>query len=275
MGAFLMTPARRSKMMLLSRSPLPLAIVAAGMMYAVPAMAAQSSAYALSASLSAVGQPAVQIQPAVDTSGNTTLGQTYDNPMSQFWLSKSLALLPAVQQGPQLVALESRLDTDASGISGVDAVNTQGTSSAGMGIVALLGWPLSPATSALPLRIQFSKLKATANYGQVFPGPTHRTGATNVGSLTISGSLVGAKPLTFTGDIQPNTVVLDTPEVKITGNAQVIPQNPVCSPGIVCPLYRVLETVETQAVHVELNKAKVGGHEVSGEVIVGDAEAGQ
>jgi hypothetical protein len=251
------------------------ALLTAGAALAVPAMAAQSSAYTVSASLSADDQPAMQLNPQLLISGNTTLGQTYDVPLSKVMLSKRLSLLPSVQTGPQLVVLETRLRNEASGISGIDPVNSQGSTAAGMGIVALMSAPLPAGLGALPLRVQFSQLKATADYGQVFPGPTHRSGSMQFGTLSISGSLVGDKPLTFQGDILPNTVVLDTPQLKITLNAEVIPQNPVCNPGMVCPLYRVLETVETQAVRVEFNHAKVGGHEVSGELILGDALAGQ
>ncbi|MGC4060867.1 MAG: hypothetical protein QM749_08445 [Aquabacterium sp.] len=125
------------------------------------------------------------------------------------------------------------------------------------------------------LRVQFSKLKATANYDHLFPGDAKRSGSTSFGSVTLSGPLVGAKALTFNGEIKPNTVVVQTPTVKITLNAQVIPQNPVCKPGAVCPQYRVLETVETKAVLIELTDAAVLGHQVSGNIVIGDAQAGE
>jgi hypothetical protein len=125
------------------------------------------------------------------------------------------------------------------------------------------------------LRVQFSKLKATANYDHLFPGDAKRSGSTSFGSVTLSGPLIGAKSLTFSGEIKPNTVVVQTPTVKITLNAQVIPQNPVCLPGTICPMYRVLETVETKAVLVELTDAAVLGHKVTGNIVIGDAQAGE
>jgi hypothetical protein len=274
-----------------------------------PAFAAQSSAYAVSADLTTDGSSHVQLAPQLQTSGSITLGQTYDKPASTALLAKTVRLVPKALRGPVLTVLAQRVATDASGISGIDAVNTQGTSSASSGNVALTALPLiiidPPYPGPVPLddaanasdtaaeagsdavirplppftrpalQVQFSKLEATANFSQIFPGPTHRSGSTSVGTLTLSGPLVGLKALRFKGDIAPNTVVVDTPTVKITLNAQVIPQNPVCDPGQICPLWRVLETVETQAVQIQLTNAPVQGHHVTGTIVIGDAQAGQ
>lgn len=255
------------------------------------AWAAQSSAYAISADLTTDGSSHVLLAPQLPTSGSTTLGQSYDNPKSASFISKTVRLLPAVLPSPALTVLEQTVATDASGASGVDAVNTKGTSGATTGVVALTLYPPVPiqpiqpvASSAsdavlprpLPaLLVQFSKLKASASYNQVFPGPSRRSGSTHAGSITIRGSLLGLKSLTFSGDIAPNTIAVNTPHLKITLNAQTIPKNPVCDPGTVCPLYRVLETVDTKAILIELTNASVWGHQVSGDIAIADAEAGQ
>lgn len=279
-----------------------LLVLATGTLAAAPAMAAQSSAYAVSADLTTDGSSHVQLPPQLPTSGSTTLGQSYDKPVSRHVLAKGVRLLPGLQRGPALTVLAQQVTSDASGSNGVDALNTQGTSTAASGVVALAMYPAlpidPPAPTPLPasaasaanaasavkplplpplpsLSVQFRQIKSTAQFSQVIPGPTHRSGATQVGEITLSGPLVGGKPLTFKGDIAANTVVVNTPEVKITLNAQVIPQQPVCPPNQVCPLLRVLETVETQAVHVELHNAPVLGHQVSGNIVIGEAEAGQ
>lgn len=265
-----------------------LMLAAAMAVAAAPAMAAQSSAYAVSAYLATDGHSPVQLPPQLPTSGETVLGQSYDDPLSAPLLSKNLRLLPAAARSPVLAVLEQKVQTDAAGSNGVDALNTTGTSKAAAGIVALTLYPslqIDPpkalpqpnaAASLLPaLRVQFSKLKATASYAQVFPRPSLRSGSTSFGEVMLSGPLVGGPALTFSGEIKPNTVVVNTPTVKITLNAQVIPQQPVCPPNMLCPLYRVLETVETQAVLIELTNASVFGHEVSGEIVIGDAQAGQ
>jgi len=268
------------------------AVLAASMaISATPAMAAQSSAYAVSADLTTDGSSHVQLAQQLSTSGSTTLGQSYDKPKSIALLGKSLRLLPLQLRGPALTVLAQKLVTDASGNSGIDTLSTQGTSGAAAGEVALTLYPpiiidpLPPASGvasadalARPLsalRVQFSKLKAGASYEQVFRAPVRRTGSTSFGSVTLSGPLVGAKALSFSGEIQPNTVVVKTPTVKITLNAQVIPQNPVCTPAGPCPQYRVLETVETKAVLIELSNAAVLGHQVSGNIVIGDAQAGE
>lgn len=275
------------------------AVMATG---AAPTLAAQSSAYALSADLTTDGSSHVQLPALLPTSGATTLGQTYDKPLSAALFSKSVRLLPAALRGPLLTVVEQKLATDAAGANGVDAVNTSGTSSAATGLVTLTLFPpppgpISPITpvtldsavtdaatgTVIPLtplgytalNIQFSKLKARASYDQIFPRPALRSGSTSFAKLTISGPLVGAKLLSFSGDIAPNTVVVNTPTVKITLNAQFIPQQPVCLPNVVCPMYRVLETVETKAILIELNGAALLGHQVSGNIVIGEAEAGQ
>lgn len=292
------------------------AMAAASATLATPAIAAQSSAYAISADLTTDGSTHVQLAPQVQTSGSTTLGQSYDKPASAALLSKTLRLASPALRGPTLTVLEQKVATDASGVSGIDSQNTQATSSAVTGSVALTGSPLiiidppypgpirpipldaasasiDASTDAAPdassdalirplppftrpaLQVQFSKLDATANFTQIFRAPTLRSGSTAFGALTLSGPLVGPKALTFKGEIAPNTVVVDTPTVKITLNAQIIPRQPVCDPGKLCPLYRVLETVETQAVQIQLTNAPVQGHHVTGSIVIGDAQAGQ
>lgn len=252
------------------------------------AWAAQSSAYAISADLTTDGSSHVLLAPQLPTSGSTTLGQSYDNPKSASFISKTVRLLPAVLPSPALTVLEQTVATDASGASGVDAVNTKGTSGATTGVLALTLYPPIPvqpvaaaaSDAVLPrplpaLLVQFSKLKASASYHQVFPGPSQRSGSTHAGSITLRGALLGLKSLTFSGDIAPNTIAVNTPHLKITLNAQTIPKNPVCDPGTVCPLYRVLETVDTKAILIELTNAPVWGHQVSGDIAIADAEAGQ
>ncbi|RTL25869.1 MAG: hypothetical protein EKK47_22320 [Burkholderiales bacterium] len=264
-----------------------LLLAASVMAPASTAWAAQSSAYAISADLTTDGGSHVLLAPQLPTSGSTTLGQSYDNPKSASLISKTVRLLPAVLPSPALTVLEQTVATDASGASGVDAVNTKGTSGAATGVVALMLYPPIPvpiqpvaSDAVLPrpqpaLLVQFSKLKASASYNQVFPGPSQRSGSTHAGSITLSGGLLGLKSLTFSGDIAPNTVAVNTPHLKITLNAQTIPKNPVCDPGTVCPLYRVLETVDTKAILIELTNAPVWGHQVSGDIAIADAQAGQ
>lgn len=278
------------------------ALAALTLALATPALAAQSSAYTVSAELSTDGGSPVQLPQQLLTSGTTVLGQSYDKPLSAALISKSVRLLPTLLRSPTLIVMAQRAATDAAGANGVDAINTSATSAAASGVVALTLYPLMPidppqpvvdplatassseaadATLARPpfalfgLRVQFSKLKATANYSQVFPGPSRRSGTTTFGEVSISGQMLGSKPLRFSGNVQPNTVVLQTPTLKITLNAQTIPQQPVCEPNKLCPLYRILETVETKAVLIELNNAAVLGHRVTGSITIGDAEAGQ
>lgn len=268
-----------------------LILAAAMAVCAAPAVAAQSSAYAIAADLTTDGSSHVQLPPQLATSGATSLGQSYDKPAGTPLIGKSVRLLPKQLRGPALTLLEQQVANNASGSNGVDAVDTRGTSRAAAGEVALALYPPIPLDPPKPLlageastaaqrplsalRVKFSKLKASASYDQVFPGPARRSGSTSFGEVTFSGPLVGARSLSFSGDIQPNTVVVNTPTVKITLNAQVIPQQPVCKPNMVCPLYRVLETVETKAVLIELNNAAVLGHQVSGDIVIGEAEAGE
>jgi hypothetical protein len=265
---------------------------------AAPAWAAQSSAYAVWADLTTDGSNHVQLAAQLPTSGVTALGQSYDKPVSATVLSKSVRLLPAVFRGPALTVLAQKVATDATGSNGVDTVHASGTSSVASGAVSLTLFPPLPVKAPVDvalasanastttagilspfgfsaLTVQFTKLKAAANYDQVLPMPARRSGSTSLGKLTLSGPLLGAKALSYSGDILPNTVVVNTPTVKITLNAQAIPQQPVCPPNVMCPMYAVRETVETKAVRIELNNASVSGHIVSGEIVIGNAEAGQ
>lgn len=118
--------------------------LAMGTLAAAPAMAAQSSAYAVSANLTTDGSSHVQLVPQLQTSGSTTLGQSYDKSASLHVLAKGVRLLPGLQRGPALTVLAHQVTSDASGSNGVDALNTQGTSTAASGVVALALYPALP-----------------------------------------------------------------------------------------------------------------------------------
>jgi hypothetical protein len=252
------------------RSSSGLALLA-GIVGAAPTFAAQSSAHAVSAEITVDGSRSVQLAPMLGTAGRTTLGQSFDLPLSSALLAKSVILAPAGQRGSVLTVVAQSARTDAAGSGGVDVLSATGSSSAAAGLLTLQ----ASAASARPvLQLQFSKLKAGASYSRIVPSAAKRSGNTNFGSLTIGGTWVG-QVLSAKGDVAPNTILLDTPTVKITLNAQSIPQQPVCSPGLFCPAFQVLETVDTKAVLIELNQAPVNGRSLSGRIVIGAAQAGE
>ena len=118
---------------------------------AAPAMAAQSSAYAVSADLTTDGSSHVQLSSQLSTSGATALGQSYDKPLNATLLSKAIRLLPSQLRGPMLTVVEHKVATDAAGSNGVDTLNTSGTSSAATGVVALTLYPPLPILTPTPV----------------------------------------------------------------------------------------------------------------------------
>jgi len=120
-----------------------------------------------------------------------------------------------------------------------------------------------------PLMIVAQELVSSANYTIQYGAGAFATGATSVGSLTITGPLVGGKVLKFSGQIAPNTVAFTSPAVTITLNHQVVSGTITCSPT--CTFTPT--EIEVTAIDVELHKANVYGTAVSGEIQINHAVA--
>ena len=132
--------------------------------------------------------------------------------------------------------------------------------------------PLLGAPTPVPaLVLTTREVVSSANFNTVYPATTFATGATSIGALSISGALLGARKLSASGQIAPDTVIYESPTVTITLNRQIKSGAISCSFPGGCTF--TLAGVDVAAVAIDLRDAVVGGAKVSGEILINDAQA--
>jgi hypothetical protein len=133
--------------------------------------------------------------------------------------------------------------------------------------------PTAAIVPLVPLQISATGVQASANYNVVVPRPAFVSGTASFDDLTITGSLLGGKTLTYRGMPPANYTLFSNAELTITLNEQVtvatlvtcvINQDCTVTPG----------GIHVRAVHVALTKADIFGRIVSGDVFLGEAQAG-
>jgi hypothetical protein len=104
------------------------------------------------------------------------------------------------------------------------------------------------------------------------PQPPLVHATANFSELTISGTLVGGKTLTFEGTQPVNHVLFCNSEVTITLNEQII-----VATTVTCVVTRGCTItpggIHVSAMHIVLTNANIFGRLVSGDVFLGEARA--
>ena len=129
-----------------------------------------------------------------------------------------------------------------------------------------------PPTGPFPqpyLSITLHNLDASANYSLVLPKTSAIVGNTSLGSLSVSGQFVGDATLKYAGSAAPNTLIFDTPTITITLNRQMKTGIISCSPN--CTFTPT--SLDVSAVYIELHKAIMGNHKISGTIAIGENSA--
>jgi hypothetical protein len=183
---------------------------------------------------------------------------------------------PIIDQNPTptifLNAGDVNSEVKSSGIE-IDSETSQATSSIGNASLMLNLNPLPPsANSVVPipyLQVMGKNFTSQASFNTVFPSNITATGSASVHNLQIIGSLVGGQTLTYSGSAPPNTVLYDSPTVTITLNRQMEVGLISCSPDCKFTPYSITVT----AVAIDLNKADIDGHKVTGEIVIGESTA--
>jgi hypothetical protein len=159
----------------------------------------------------------------------------------------------------------------ASGL-GVDSRSSSAEAAAGDATITLFTNP--PPGSGLPsvlyLSMNARSALSNANFSQVVgSNSNYANGSVQIGSLTISGALLGGGTVKFYGPAAANTIVYESPTVKITLNRQIVTELISCSTA--CKI--TPEKIDVAAVDIELHDAAIGGTKISGHVLVGDNTA--
>ena len=159
----------------------------------------------------------------------------------------------------------------ASGL-GVDSRSSASDAAAGDVMVKLSTNP--PPGSGLPsvlyLSMDARSALSNANFSQVVgSNSNYANGSVQIGSLNISGALLGGATVKFYGPASANTIVYETPTVKITLNRQILTELITCFEAC-----KITPTkIDVAAVDVELHDAAVGGTKISGHILIGDDTA--
>jgi hypothetical protein len=230
----------------------------------------QSAADSLSGSLQVgtnvtsfgpVGEVAGTAPPAFhDTKKLGLFDQTYD-------LNPPLLLAPTLA-----VDTTNLVNSVASPGIGVDTLEAAATATIGSATISLTDPAVaSPVLLGLSVSATFIQSASTASY--VFgPNQGFLAGGASFGSLTVSGSLVGSKTLTFSGDAAANTVLFHSATVTITLDKQTLSDFlPPVTAGAVPPVSP--NRITTDAFDIQLNNASVGGQLVTGDIRLGESSA--
>ncbi|MBV9755871.1 MAG: hypothetical protein JO047_02345, partial [Alphaproteobacteria bacterium] len=143
-------------------------------------------------------------------------------------VSKTLAIVPDTFPTPTLFvnAINVRSHVASRGIE-IDSISSAGDAKLNtLGLTLNLNPPPPTANGNGPVPQPFLALSATdvassASFDRVFPSANTTTGSASFGSLSITGSLVGDKTLTFSGVAPRNTVLFQSATVTITLDEQV------------------------------------------------------
>jgi hypothetical protein len=159
---------------------------------------------------------------------------------------------------------------------GIDNFSSEGDTKIATTALSLVFNPLPPTAgppAQLLLGVTATAVQASADYSVVVPQPPVVHATANFSELTITGALVGGKTLTFSGNPPVNHILFRNSDVTITLNEQIIvattvtcvvPQGCTVTPG----------GIHVKALHIVLTNANIFGRIVSGDVFLGEAQAG-
>ena len=154
---------------------------------------------------------------------------------------------------------------------GIDSRSSHADAAVGEEAVRLFTAPPpgSGPPDVLYLAVTAREAIASANFSQTVPMQNFANGSAQVGSLSVSGRLVGAAMISYSGQAPANAVVHDSPTVTITVNRQL-------TSGVVTCAQRCTfapSKIDVAAVDVELHEAAIGGAKVSGDILISDTTA--
>ncbi len=154
---------------------------------------------------------------------------------------------------------------------GIDTLDADSTANIGSATVSLTD-PSVGSLLLLGLSASATFVHSESSASYVFgPNRGFVSGDASFGSLTISGSLVGGKTLTFSGDAAPNTVLFQSATVTITLDKQTLSDFLPPVAGTALPVSP--NRITTDALDIQLNHASVGGQIVTGDIRLGESSA--
>ena len=233
-----------------------------------------SSAYGFSANLAFAGAY-TSAGPTAAVAGEGPPAydkiKTAASTQRQWNLNQQSRINPVLTLSASILASE----VSAPGI-GVDAASASGKTTLGSINLVVSDNPLAPGIAGvLGLSVMATDVQSASHVGVVFPDRAFATGTASMGSLTISGALIG-RALSFSGNAAPNTVLFRSPTVTVTLNKQVVPgplSGPTADPRS-NPTLALPTAITTEAIDISLHEAKLFSLPADGDIVIGESHAG-
>lgn len=230
-----------------------------------PALAEGASASNIYVSLTTHG-----VTTGIDPLNRVTsgLGPTYDKGASTGAYHQVLLLTPGELPVPALIVNAANF---RSHIKGNAAGSSEGDAEAKGLDITLAPYPRASegAVKAPYLHITADAIEEKGDYDRAAKATTvHAAGV--VKNLTIAGSLVGGKTITYTGAPKPDQVLYDSPTVTITLNQSLSSALISCFPKCVVTPY----FIDTNGLTVAFKRADLGGEKMTGQISIGAGNAG-
>lgn len=230
---------------------------------------AQSTAVGIDAKLVSHGV-ASELGPIGVVSGAPS-GQ-YDYVQTIASVNQSLAIAPA-SLTPTLSVTANGLTSHASSTAtSLEARTAEGRND--LRVISLILFAKGPPGSGAPTppaALQIDGREVLSSAISYSPDGLRRSavGFASMGSLTVSGQLLGHQLLSFSGEALPNALLFKSPTLTIVLNRQfdtdAIDCSSDCRPGAA--------GVHATAIDVELHNAPVGGSKVSGHIRINEVIA--
>jgi hypothetical protein len=187
---------------------------------------------------------------------------------------QTVPLLPLATPVPALTVNTTSIKSHVSsnGIS-IDNASAEGDASVkGLSLSLALPYAVNGKTPINEpyLQVTAKSIEETTSFSQVFPQSAMPYTSTSISGLVISGSLVNNQTIKFSGDVPNDTILFQSPTVTITVNSRFQAGLISCTPKCIFSLVEVTGN----ALEISLTNADLGGKIVTGEIIVGQAQAG-
>ena len=245
-----------------------------GLSFAQTAMATSSSAFGLQAKFTTKGLT-TGLGPIAAVNGSAPPGYSKSTTITGF--QQIVPLVAETGPVPSLFASFTSIKSHAASAGiGIDSLSAEGDVVVKGLDVSLMLNPPPPADAKTPiepqpyLNISVKSIQSNANLNVVFPQPGYTTTSATFSGLEINGMLLDGQTIKFTGAVPNNTVLFQSPTVTITLNSQLVAGLISCTPK--CTFSPV--SVTGSAINVELNKATIDGKIVSGNITIGQSQAG-
>ena len=198
------------------------------------------------------------------------LGSSYDKAIKSGPYHRRLLLATEGDMQPVLTIGAVNIVSQVSGGFGVDTISEKGAA-------ALYGFRLdlvpkrAPGLAIIPfLQVSAHGLHESGSFTRVVPSHDTISSASDIDDLVISGTLVGNKTLRFDGAAKPNHILYRSPTVTVTLNQTTSTDLISCEPKCVVTPF----SVRTSVLNISLDKAPIGSRKVTGQIVIGGADAG-